>query len=194
MGRRWCALIDAAAVAVAVESARRARGGEVGETEERMFRALNDAPDAMHPPAWAVMQAGSLGAVFATAPHLRRRGRQQSATGVAAVGTAVWGGVKLVKPVVRRGRPGDHLPMVAVRGSTQSGLGYPSGHAAVAMTLAEVATVACSPAARTTGRMIAVATGGARIYVGAHLPLDVAGGLALGVLAGRRTRAWLASR
>lgn len=193
MARRGGVLTDVIGVAVAVESARRARSQEVGAREERVFRAVNDAPDAIHPPVWAVMQSGSLGAVFVAAGHLHRRGNPGGAAVAAVSGTVVWGGVKLIKPLVRRGRPRDHLSGVTVRGAEQRGLGYPSGHAAVAMTLAEVTTVACSPAGRTVAHLVAATTGGARVYVGAHLPLDVAGGLALGSVVGRRVRARLAS-
>jgi undecaprenyl-diphosphatase len=97
----------------------------------------------------------------------------------------VWAGVKAIKPLVGRGRPACHLDGVSIRGQQQSGLGYPSGHAAVATTLAIVAASRLSPGARLVAAALAATTGGARIYVGAHLPLDVVGGAAVGVLAGR---------
>jgi hypothetical protein len=66
----------------------------------------------------------------------------------------------------------------------QRGLGYPSGHAAVAATLYVVA----APHLRSRWRAgLAALTSGvglARIYVGAHLPLDVLGGVALGAALG----------
>ncbi len=161
-------------------SARQARTQRVDHAEERAFRAVNEAPAWLYPPVWAVMQAGSLGAVFVVAGAVRSR-REGAATRVLLAGTAAWCGAKLLKPLVGRGRPKEYLDDVIVRGSVQSGLGFPSGHAAVATTLALVATSPSGPM-RSGALVGAVATGVARLYVGAHLPLDVVGGLASGVI------------
>jgi len=178
--------VGTAAAALALcESARRARRLDVGRSEERVFRRFNGAPDALHAPLWAVMQSGSLAAVFVTGGALARAGRTRTACATALAGTAVWGGVKLIKPRVGRGRPEALLDGVSVRGPAPTGLGYPSGHAAVAATLALVVPHAASPQWRAAAIIVAGAVGGARIYVGAHLPLDVAGGFAIGALAGR---------
>ena len=70
----------------------------------------------------------------------------------------------------------------AVRGPAQGGLGYPSGHAAVSVALGILAT--SSTRARAIALSAAALTGLSRIYVGAHMPLDVLGGFAAGWLAG----------
>jgi membrane-associated phospholipid phosphatase len=44
--------------------------------------------------------------------------------------------------------------------------------------------------ARFAATGLAAITGSARMYVGAHLPWDVAGGFAMGVLAGPPARRW----
>lgn len=171
-----------AATALAA-SAVAARSGRVSPAEERAFRVVNRAPAALHVGLWPVMQMGSLGAVYVAAGAvLHRRRDPRSGAIVAAAGTAVWGGIKLVKPLVGRGRPAALLADVEVRGPAQTGLGYPSGHAAVSVTLALLATR--SPAARRIALSAAALTGISRIYVGAHLPLDVLGGFAVGTLVG----------
>jgi undecaprenyl-diphosphatase len=176
-------LVAAAIAAGAIAwSARRASSGRVDPPEERVFRAINDAPDALYPFAWPVMQMGSLASVFVAAELVRRQRGVPDGLAVAVIGTAVWGGVKLIKPSVGRGRPSAHLDGVHVRGQPQTGLGYPSGHAAVSLTLALVA--ARSPRARALALVGAAITGASRLYVGAHLPLDVAGGSGVGLLAG----------
>ena len=190
MSRRRSRLATAAlATGVLLESARRARGREVSGHEEQVFRVVNRAPDALHIPVWAVMQSGSLGSVFATAGILRWRNRDCAAAGGLVAGTAVWGGVKAVKPSCGRGRPAHHLEEVAVRGPAQTGLGYPSGHAAVAMALALIATRSDRAAVRSAAIGAAGITGAARMFVGAHLPLDIAGGFAIGTLAGMAANA-----
>ena len=182
-----------AVAAVAVESARRARTDRVDTCEARAFRWFNDRSDRIAVPAWAVMQSGSLGAVFATAGLVARRRDLRAAVPVALVGTTAWVGAKVVKPLVGRGRPEEYLTHVFVRGRRQSGLGYPSGHAVVALTLALAVPPVLGLERRSSLGLAAVgtavATGAARMYVGAHLPLDVVGGFALGLGGGRMASA-----
>ena len=179
-GRRL--LVTGAAAATLVWSARSAEQPDVAPREERVFRRFNDAPDVLSPVLWPLMQTGSLAAVFVAAEATRRlRGRNEALT-LAVAGTAVWGGVKLIKPLVGRGRPAAHLDDVNVHGQEQRGLGYPSGHAAVSMTLALLTTR--TGGARTVAVAVAGITAASRMYVGAHLPLDVVGGLAGGALLG----------
>lgn len=178
-----------AAVASLAESSRRARADRVGPVEERIFRSVNAAPESLRAPVWAVMQAGSLAAVFLTGGALARSGRMAAATTTTTAGTAVWAGAKVVKARVGRGRPDALLDDVRVIGHPPSGLGYPSGHAAVAVALAVLVAPADCPPLRAAALSIALAVGGARMYVGAHLPLDIVGGLALGVLVAQVARA-----
>jgi undecaprenyl-diphosphatase len=172
----------ALAAAALVASATAARRHRLTATEVAVFRRFNRATDAVAAPSWIVMQAGSLGAVAVGAGVTAiRRGRRPSVI-VLAVGTGVWAGVKLIKPIVGRHRPAAYLPAVNVRGTPQTGLGYPSGHAAVATMLA--LTTTRGRRSRALALASAGAVGCARMYSGAHLPLDVVGGLAAGGLAG----------
>ncbi len=184
---RWVAV--AAALGVGADTLRRARSLQVGPAEERLFRVLNNGPDAVHFPVWAVMQAGSLWAVFVVGAVLRLQGERMKTAVAVLVGTAVWAGVKRVKRFAGRGRPAAHLDDVHVRGQDQTGLGYPSGHSAVSLSLALIATQGLGVGVQVAGIGVALFTGGARMYVGAHLPLDVVGGLAIGLVIGEAASA-----
>jgi undecaprenyl-diphosphatase len=96
---------------------------------------------------------------------------------------------KGVKKLIGRGRPYDHDPTTNLRLATEvdGSLGYVSGHAAVASTLATVIGSGRSPATVAGLQAFALIVGGTRIYAGAHLPLDVVGGAALGILVGEVT-------
>jgi glycosyltransferase 2 family protein len=164
------------------------RRPEVTRTEQRWFHLVNRLPASVHGPAWAVMQLGSLGGVVAAAVVAARAERPELARRVATVGAGTWAGAKVLKRVVGRGRPNGVLADTRILGREQTGLGYPSGHAAVAAALCAVAAPALPPRWRTPAWVWAALVGPIRMYVGAHLPLDVAGGVALGVAAGASSR------
>jgi membrane-associated phospholipid phosphatase len=103
-------------------------------------------------------------------------------------GAGVYLLAKQVKHFVLRGRPDSLLGDVIVRGAHPNGLGYTSGHIAVVTALAVVAT----PWLPRWGRRLVIAAVAAvflaRMYVGAHLPLDMVGGAALGLAIGMAVR------
>ena len=186
--RRRLAAAVVAGLAVFFVGAVVARRGGVGPVERRFFRALNGLPAAVAGPVWVVMQLGSLGGVIAVATAAALAGRPRLARRLLLAGSATWGGAKAVKPFVRRDRPAATLDLARVLGRAQRGLGYPSGHAAVAATLAAVAAPRMARPWRPAVWALGLAVGPARTYVGAHLPLDVAGGVGLGVAAGAAAR------
>ena len=63
-------------------------------------------------------------------------------------------------------------------------LGYPSGHAAVAGALTVVVAAHLGRRWAVAALVLGVAVLLGRMYVGAHLPLDVVGGAALGAVSG----------
>jgi glycosyltransferase 2 family protein len=153
--------------------------------EEQVFRSANDAPDAIAVPVRAWMQAGT----FATVPVLTGLAlvwrRPRLAGGFAVAGTAAWLLAKAVKPLVGRARPDGELEHVRIREGIAGDLGWVSGHTAVATTLIATAWPSLPPELRPLAAATIAATGFGRMYVGAHLPLDVVGGAGLGfVIAG----------
>jgi membrane-associated phospholipid phosphatase len=113
--------------------------------------------------------------------------------GLFGAGLAAWVLAKVVKEVAERGRPAALLPDVVVRGDWV-GLGFPSGHVAVAFSLAMVADAYLRGAWRWAAWAVAAATGVMRMYTAAHLPLDVVGGAGLGVAIGAAVRLAMSSR
>jgi len=180
------ALVGAAVLGV---SWWRASHPRVDELERDAMRFVNRQDDRLHLPLAAVMQFGSLGGSWATGAVVAALGHRRRGAAVATAGTATWLAAKGVKRATGRGRPADHLDGIRIRGGPQRGLGFPSGHAAVAMCTAAVAGPALAPPARGALYAATAVTGFARIYVGAHLPLDVVGGAGLGAAVGFTARA-----
>ncbi len=175
------ALLAGSWVLVAVESA-------VPHWEVRVFEAVNDLHDALWPVLWAPMQLGSLlGSLGVVAiSYGVTRDRALTAAALVASQAAWWSG-KVVKAFVARGRPAALLRDVQIR-ERATGLGYVSGHAAVAFSLAAVLAPSLPRRWRAVAFGTATLVAVARVYAGAHLPLDIVGGVGLGILAGTFAR------
>jgi undecaprenyl-diphosphatase len=149
--------------------------------ELECFDAVNSLPDSLYAPVWPLMQLGSLAAVPVAAGAIWLAGDRARAGRMLVGGTATWALAKGVKRVVRRGRPASVQRHVRVRGPAQSGDGFVSGHAAVSVALATGA-IRSRPRLDLVLPALASTVGLSRMYVGAHLPLDVLGGAALGLI------------
>jgi membrane-associated phospholipid phosphatase len=162
--------------------------GHVPAAERSVFRWINDWPGALYRPAWVVMQLGNVVAVPVAAVAFIALRRYRLALGCAFAGMAAYYLAEVVKHAVDRGRPGAVLGSVHLRGSAPSGLGFVSGHAAVAVALVTVASLWAPRGLRWALWGAAAVVCVARVYVGAHLPLDVVGGAALGAACGAAAR------
>ncbi|WP_369131194.1 phosphatase PAP2 family protein [Modestobacter roseus] len=157
-----------------------ARRGEISLLERDLFRLVNDLPTLVLPVVWAVMQLGNVVAVPTVAALAAATRRLRLARDLLVSGVLAYLGADLVKSAVQRERPAG-LPVgdVLVEGPI-TGLGFISGHTAVAAALATAAAPYLSRRPRRVVWALAWTVGLARIYVGAHLPLDVLGGIGAG--------------
>ncbi len=158
----------------------------VAPSETGVFRVVNGLPDFLYLGIWPFMQYG----VFVTIPILivvallMRRTRLAAAMAIGGVGVYLL--AKVAKGWVDRGRPSALIADVTEGRETFGigSLGYPSGHAAVAGALTVILTPHLPARWRWLPLSLLVIVGVGRMYVGAHLPLDLIGGAALGVAAG----------
>jgi glycosyltransferase 2 family protein len=160
------------------------RPDHVGGFETDVFRLVNDLPTALFPLLWVVMQAGNVLAVGVAAALVAATRRFWLAANLAITGVGVWLLAKWIKTLVGRGRPIDLLTDVHIRGGQDSGPGFVSGHAAVAVAIATLVAPYLGRRARWVAVVVAVVVCLSRLYMGVHLPLDVVGGAALGWAAG----------
>ena len=112
--------IGTAALLVTALAVRRDR---VSLGEAKVFRAVNGLPDALHAPAWAIMQLGTLGAAPAIAGAAWLAGDSELAGRLLASGTGTWVLSKLVKQMVRRPRPAALLAGTRCVAATPLGWG-----------------------------------------------------------------------
>jgi membrane-associated phospholipid phosphatase len=158
------------------------RRRESAELEEPVFRAANESSDSLRTPVRAVMQAGTFVTVPVSAVVALLARRPRLAASLAAGGTAAWLLAKAAKPLGGRARPSGILKDVRLREKIAGDLGWPSGHAAVATSLALIAGPQVSGSLRPLIASAVGVTAFGRMYVGAHLPLDLAGGAGLGMM------------
>ncbi|MGY1605018.1 phosphatase PAP2 family protein [Geodermatophilus sp. SYSU D00815] len=157
-----------------------AQRGELPTLERDLFRLVNDLPALVLPLVWTVMQLGNVVAVPVVAALAAAARRWRMARDLLVSGLLAYVTADLVKSVVGRERPGG-LPVGAVlHEGPVTGLGFISGHSAVAAALAAAAAPYLSRRGRRVVWTLAWLVALGRVYVGAHLPLDIVGGMATG--------------
>ncbi len=151
--------------------------------ELRLTEWINDAPAGVASAMYPIMQLGTLAAPLLAAFGIVIFRRDWLLAGVTVVvGLLAWFGAKEVKQIVERGRPRAYLPEINVREGDGAGLGFISGHSAVAAATAVMVIAALPARYRPIPVILAVIVGIARIVHGVHLPADVVGGWSFGSL------------
>jgi osmoprotectant transport system substrate-binding protein len=160
--------------------------GRLSGVEKTVFRAVNDLPGWLEPVAWPFQQLGALFvgplvAVVAVALH-----RYRLAIAALVVTAAKLLAERGVKAMVSRQRPGTSIGAdIEVRGDVHlTGESFVSGHAVLVAGLAWVVTPYLHGRWKVLPWLLVGAVMVGRVYVGAHNPLDVVCGAALGIALG----------
>ena len=154
--------------------------GTVPAWEESIFSWINQSPDWLLTILWAPMQLGALVGALIVTMVLAVMGRRVCAATYASASAVAWLIAVTIKEIVARARPLAAGVETVVRGADPSGFGFISGHTTVAFAGATVIWVFYGRRWGSAAYGLAVIVGIARMYVGAHLPLDVIGGAAVG--------------
>jgi membrane-associated phospholipid phosphatase len=183
--RRWSdGVLVLAGGVVLVLAALPVHRASVSVAEAAVFRVLNGTTVLPFAVVWVVMQLGNVLVVPTSAAVAAALRRWWLAVELLLAGAGTYLVAKVVKGLVPRGRPGGLLSDVVIRGAEAHGRGFVSGHAATLAALATVAWPWLGRRGRSAVVVLVVVVCLARVYVGAHLPLDVVGGGGLGVAVG----------
>jgi undecaprenyl-diphosphatase len=184
-------LATALALIVLLATSIVAASGEISDLETDAFHWVNDLPDAWEPVMYVFQLGGLVGlpAVVAIGAALSRRWRL-AATLVALIPLKLLIEKAVIKQLIERERPGASVCAFDrscghFRGDVSlDGLSYISGHAVIAWGMAALLWPYLAPRWRWLPVTVAALNSVARVYLGAHVPLDVIGGAATGVALG----------
>lgn len=162
-----------------------AHDGRVSALEARVFHWVNGLPEGLYPFMNRLQLLGVLGIgpVVAIVALVLRKWRLALAAALVTVGKLA--AERLIWKVVQRSRPGTTIVDAIVRGNTPTtGLSFVSGHVILITGLAWVVLPYLRGWWRVVPWVAVALVILARMYLGAHAPLDVTGGFGVGLIVG----------
>ena len=158
-----------------------AADGQVGPVERAAFHAVNGLPEGLYGPMLAFQYLGVLGVPLVVAVGALAFRRWRLAAALVLVVPLKLALERVVKLLVQRERPGTTVPDAILRGVHPAGLSFVSGHAIITFAIAGLLGLVLPRRWAVVAFVLATLNAVARVYLGAHNPLDVVGGAAVGL-------------
>jgi len=174
-------IVLAASLAVFAVCAVLVADGRVGPAERAVFDAVNGLPAWLYRPMLLAQYLGVLAMPLVVAAGALAFRRWRLAGALVLVVPLKLGLERAVKWLVQRERPGTTVPDAILRGVNPGGLSFVSGHAIVTFAIAGLLALVLPRRWGIVAFVLASCNAIARVYLGAHNPLDVVGGAAVGL-------------
>jgi membrane-associated phospholipid phosphatase len=155
--------------------------GRVGPAERAVFHAVNGLPDWLYGPMLLFQYLGVLAMPLVIAAGALAFRRWRLAAALALVVPLKLAAERVAKLLVERERPGTTVPDAILHGVPSAGLSFTSGHAIITFAIAGLLVLVLPRRWGILAFVLATLNAIARVYLGAHNPLDVVGGAAIGL-------------
>jgi membrane-associated phospholipid phosphatase len=155
--------------------------GRVGPAERAVFGAVNRLPDWLYGPMLLFQYLGVLVMPLVIAAGALAFRRWRLAGALVLVVPSKLALERVAKLLVERERPGTTVPDAILRGVPSAGLSFTSGHAIITFAIAGLLALVLPRRWGIVAFVLAILNAVARVYLGAHNPLDVVGGAAIGL-------------
>jgi membrane-associated phospholipid phosphatase len=155
--------------------------GRAGSIERAAFHAVNGLPDGLYRPMLAFQYLGVLAMPLVVAVGALAFRRWRLTAALVLVVPLKLATERVVKLLVARERPGTTVPDAVLRGVHPAGLSFVSGHAIITFAIAGLLALVLPRRWAVVAFALASLNAVARVYLGAHNPLDVVGGAAVGL-------------
>ncbi len=153
--------------------------------ERPIFEFVNTWSKDLYGLMYGFTQFGGLGSLFLWVGAAWYLINKRGAAILAFTGICAWFLAKIAKALIQRDRPVGILESVNLfSGETFGGYGFPSGHATFSAACATLLYFQVPKKYRKYLLLIVFLVGLSRMYLGAHFPLDIVGGWALGAIVG----------
>jgi membrane-associated phospholipid phosphatase len=158
-----------------------AADGRVGPVERATFHAVNGLPEWLYRPMVLFQYLGVLAMPLVVAAGALAFRRWRLAAALVLVVPLKLALERVVKLLVARERPGTTVPHAVLRGVHSAGLSFVSGHAIITFAIAGLLALVLPRRWGIVAFVLASLNAVARVYLGAHNPLDVVGGAVVGL-------------
>jgi membrane-associated phospholipid phosphatase len=174
-------IVLAAGLAVFAVCAVIVADGRVGPAERAVFHAINGLPGWLYGPMLLFQYLGVLAMPLVIAVGALAFRRWRLAAALVLVVPLKLAVERVPKLLVERERPGTSVPDAILHGVPSAGLSFVSGHAIITFAIAGLLVLVLPRRWGIVAFVLASLNAVARVYLGAHNPLDVIGGAAVGL-------------
>ena len=187
MGRRWLDILALSLATLFVSLCGLIAAAGVTDFEKDVFHAINGLPDALFRPMWTMQFLGVLlvPAAVAVIAIVARKWHLAAAL-LLLIPLKLFFEKGVVKEMVYRARPGTSdcagdPSCLQLRDVPMVGPSFPSGHVIIVFGIAWLVFPYLGTRWRWVVGILCLLVSFARIYLGAHNPLDVLAGAAIGI-------------